>query len=240
LKKQCLEKEEQLQVEVNILKGKLEDKDKLLRFQDSSKVLDDILNSQRSPTIKTGLGFHESIEGESSSQGEARNSKEKSKMINKEMRDQPHQQSRKEILQRKSFTPPMNNVECYVCHNLGHVAARCRRRKVEDHHAEISSHSRYFNGYCFACNMFGHRAVDCYKRNMRHVRCYTCNKLGHIAKECRNKVWAPYQKEKMSSSRLKIWKKKEVQSERGSTTQHTDITESEGAGSVKLQSHTQA
>jgi len=105
LKKQCLEKEEQLQVEVNILKGKLEDKDKLLRFQDSTKVLDDILNSQRSPAIKIGLGFHESIEGESSSQGEARNSKEKSKMINKEMRDQPHQQSRKEILQRKSFTP---------------------------------------------------------------------------------------------------------------------------------------
>ena len=30
MKKQCLEKEEQLQVEVNILKGKLEEKDKLL------------------------------------------------------------------------------------------------------------------------------------------------------------------------------------------------------------------
>ena len=29
MKKQCLEKEEQLQVEVNILKGKLEEKDKL-------------------------------------------------------------------------------------------------------------------------------------------------------------------------------------------------------------------
>jgi hypothetical protein len=90
--------------------------------------------------------------------------------------------------------------------------------------------------------MFGHRAVDCCRRNMRHVRCYTCNKLAHIAKECRNKVWAPYQKEKTSSSHLKMWKKKEVQSERGGTAQHTDITESEGAGSVKLQcpkSHTQ-
>ena len=90
LKKQCLEKEEQHQVEVNILTGKLEDKDKLLRFQDSSKVLDDILSSQRSPTIKTGLGFYESVEGESSSQGEARNSKEKSKVINEEMKDPSH------------------------------------------------------------------------------------------------------------------------------------------------------
>ena len=91
LKKQSLEKEEQHQVEVNILKGKLEEKDKLLRFQDSTKFLDDILNSQRSPAIKTGLGFHESIEGESSSQNKIGNSNEKSKIINKEMRGQPHQ-----------------------------------------------------------------------------------------------------------------------------------------------------
>ena len=28
----------------------------------------------------------------------------------------------------------MHTVECYVCHNLGHVAARCRRRMVQDHH----------------------------------------------------------------------------------------------------------
>ena len=95
MKKQCLEKEEQHQVEVNILNGKLEEKDKLLRFQDSTKILDDILSSQRSPAIKTGLGFYESAEGESSSQGETRNSNEKSKMINKEMRGQPHQQLRK-------------------------------------------------------------------------------------------------------------------------------------------------
>ena len=95
LKKQHLEKEEQHQVEVNILKGKLEEKDKLLRFQDSTKILDDILSSQRSPAIKTGLGFHESVEGESSSQGEARNSNSKPEMLNKEIRGQPHQQPRK-------------------------------------------------------------------------------------------------------------------------------------------------
>ena len=70
---------------------------------------------------------------------------------------------------------------------------------------------------------------------MRHVRCYTCNKLGHIAKEWRKKVWALYQKEKTLSSHFKMWKKKEVKSERGSIAQHIDITESEGARSVKLQ-----
>eukprot|EP00253_Pinus_taeda_P036315 PITA_36315 len=69
IRKQYLEKEEKHQVEVNILKSKLEEKDKLLRFQDSTKILDDILGIQRSPTIKTGLGFYEYVEGDSSSQG---------------------------------------------------------------------------------------------------------------------------------------------------------------------------
>ena len=63
--KQC----QALEVEVNILKGKLEEKVRLLRFQDSTKILDNILSSQRSPSIKLGLGFHETVKGESSSQG---------------------------------------------------------------------------------------------------------------------------------------------------------------------------
>eukprot|EP00253_Pinus_taeda_P006450 PITA_06450 len=44
IRKQYLEKEEQHQVEVNILKRKLEEKDKLLRFQDSTKILDPLLS----------------------------------------------------------------------------------------------------------------------------------------------------------------------------------------------------
>ena len=81
--------------------------------------------------------------------------------------------------------------------------------------------------------MFGHKVIDYYKRNMKHVRCYACNKLEHIAKKCRRKYWAPYQKEK-TSSHLKIWKKKEVQSGRCGTTPYTDITNSGGTESVKL------
>ena len=95
MKNKYLEKEEKYQVEVNILKGKLVEKDKLLRFQDSTKILDDILSIQRSPSIKYGLGFHESVKGESRSQTEERNSTAKSKMLNKEIRGQPHQKPRK-------------------------------------------------------------------------------------------------------------------------------------------------
>ena len=88
-------KEEQHHVEVNILKGKLEENDKLLRFQDSTKILDNIPSSQRSPVIKTGLAFYETVEGESSLQGEARNSNAKPEMLNKEIRGQPQQQPTK-------------------------------------------------------------------------------------------------------------------------------------------------
>jgi len=122
LKKQYLQKEEQYQVEVNILKCKLEEKDKILRLQDNTNILDNILSIQRYSIIKTSLGFHESIEGESSSQDGERNSNEKSKIHNKEMRGQPHQQPRKGIHEIKSFTPncgsdsrlfpPMNNAKC--------------------------------------------------------------------------------------------------------------------------------
>ena len=162
-------------IKLNILKGKLEEKDKLLGFQDSTKILDDSLSSQRFPTIKYGLGFHEMVKGESSSQTEAKNSSAKYEMLNKEIRVQPHQQPRKESLQRKSFTPNygndnqffplMDNVECFICHNFGHVVARCISRMVlaNNHHVERSSASRYFKGYCFSYNMFGRKAIDCYK-----------------------------------------------------------------------------
>jgi len=101
MKKQYPEKEEKYQVELNILKGKLEENGKLLRFHDSTKILDDILSSQMSPAINSGLGFHVTIKGKSSSQTEERNSSAKYEMLNKEIRDQPHQQLRKERIQRK-------------------------------------------------------------------------------------------------------------------------------------------
>jgi len=47
------------EVEVSILEDKLEEKDKKLRFQDSSKILDNILRNQRYPSIKFGLGLLE-------------------------------------------------------------------------------------------------------------------------------------------------------------------------------------
>lgn len=92
------------EVEVSILEGNLTKKDKKLRFPDSSKILDNILSNQRSPSIKYSLGFHENVKGESSSQACARNHKvikENPENRDKELRIQPIQQPNKENLRRK-------------------------------------------------------------------------------------------------------------------------------------------
>ena len=52
-----------MEVDVNILKGKLEEKDKHLTFQDIINILDNILSSQKSHSIKYSLGFRENVEG---------------------------------------------------------------------------------------------------------------------------------------------------------------------------------
>jgi len=56
MKNKYLEKEKKYQVDVNILKDKLEEKDKHLLFQDSTKILDNILSSQRFAAMKYYLG----------------------------------------------------------------------------------------------------------------------------------------------------------------------------------------
>ena len=193
MKKQC----QKLEVEVNILTGKLEEKDKLLRFQDSTNILDNILSNQRSPAIKLGLGFHETVKGESSSQGSAKDSKDvntKSEVL-KEAKGQPTIMNS----QKKPFPPnyrSINNVECFNCHNYGHVAANCRSRLFQSQTSRFYTdrYSGFFKGYCFSCRRFGHKAADCNRgKNRRtqydsyayfssHARCYACNKYGHVEK----------------------------------------------------------
>ena len=132
MKKQC----QKLEVEVNILKGKLEEKDKHLRSQDSTKILDNILSSQRSPSIKFGLGFHETVKGESSSKDKAKYSKDMNVKpeVFKETKRQPTiMNSQRKSFAPKSrsinqFSPLINNVECFICHNYGHIATNCRSK----------------------------------------------------------------------------------------------------------------
>jgi hypothetical protein len=60
ISKQLNEKQqdcEKLEAEIVFLKRELEKGNNQSRFENSSKILDDILNSQRSSSNKTGLGY---------------------------------------------------------------------------------------------------------------------------------------------------------------------------------------
>lgn len=82
-----------------------------MRFQDSTKILDSILSSQRSPSITLGLGFHETVKGEYSSQACARIFKDnntKSETPIKEIRIQPKLESNKDEFSKEIIAP--NNI----------------------------------------------------------------------------------------------------------------------------------
>ena len=102
---------QRLEVEVNILKRKLEEKDKHLRFQDSTRILDNIISIWRPPSIKFGLGFHETIKGESSSQACAKYPKDNNAKpeVFKETKGQPKIMNSK----RKSFHPSYINIKWF-------------------------------------------------------------------------------------------------------------------------------
>ena len=63
-KKQVCEK---LEAEIKLLKGEIEKEKKGSQFGNSSKILDEIISSQRSPNNKTGLGYTQ--DSTSTSQG---------------------------------------------------------------------------------------------------------------------------------------------------------------------------
>lgn len=134
-----MEKEDQcqkLEAEVSIRKGKLIEKEKHLKFHDSTKILDNLLNSKISPSIKLDLGFHETVKGEYNSQAHSEVKKYNSENTGKELRSQPSQQPKKNISQRKTFppininnnrfSPLINDIECFICHNYGHIVANYR------------------------------------------------------------------------------------------------------------------
>ena len=120
----------------------------------SSGKLDEILDAQRSPLIKTGIGQ----EGESSKSKEKENKKiifvkakkndeaaqtipTKEEICNKEDTDQKKPLVAKNLINTKTpeyvkfgnhqrrFFPHMKNTTCYVCHKLGHIAAYCHARR---------------------------------------------------------------------------------------------------------------
>ena len=190
LKSQLEEKEEtvqKLEMEVVGLREKGKKHEALVKLQDSSIVLDKILDCQRSPLDKTGLGYKknkEKLEDESWSlktpvagtstskaapQAPAQDNKEIGSSKMKQGVRSVHQSNfRKETAPRPRYESGFNGY-CYYCSNFGHKAMDCRRR----------AGSPNVSVRCWTCNQVGHVAATC-----RTVRCYSCSGFGHKAHEC--------------------------------------------------------
>ena len=109
----------------------------------SSSILDEILESQRSPFDKTGLGYgktkKETEEGPSCS------------LFAPSIPAQKKEEMRSEI-KNKPYVPQ----------------ARFRREPAPKYD-QTNRYDDTFHGYCFSCNDYGHRAVDCRKDFRRNV-----------------------------------------------------------------------
>ena len=222
LKNQLEEKEkhnEKLECEVVSLRKELEKVKTLnLRFDKGSETLDEIIKVQRSPLIKTGLGYT----GESS-QASAPNYL---KAVRIGLQHAATQQGNKESLQVKHDHLNSKNTN-------RNIFQRNTSQQVNSSRRFHDRRNFFFNGQCFSCHNFGHKVVQCVayktimtrearkkridietKKNaynkfsplLNEVECAYCNNFGHEEFECRRKVQP---KEHVPSS-SKVWKNKEL------------------------------
>jgi hypothetical protein len=192
IKKQVCEK---LEAEIKFLKCELEKEKKGSKFGNSSKILDEILSSQRSPNNKTGLGYTQDSTSTSQGpinyadalKGSLRREDNKAKMIPLKIVSHKHKStfptkvknSRKNTITRRN--PPNKYLfigYCYSCNNFGHKEVHCK------------AYGQYNN---INVQIYKNNRDNTEKRNYNsfsplqnfNIECKKCNKWGHKTKECR-------------------------------------------------------
>ena len=145
---------ENLESKIEMLKGELEKEKKGSKFENSSKILDEIISSRRSPINKTGLGYTQ--DSTSTSQGSIE-------------RPIGYADPLKIPLRREYNKERMMPLETVP--NKQKLASPTKEK--DDRNNTItrrnpSNISQYiFLGYCYSCNNFGHEVVHC-KAYRRH------------------------------------------------------------------------
>jgi hypothetical protein len=212
------------------LKEQLEEKDKIIgnleaeivtlrkdiqkkNMQNSSKVLDDIISSQKSHLDKSGLGYNQTEKGSSSKTTEqetnpkiyAETIKGDRKMYKEDYRDTPpprrfrfqnqqqtdRPQEEEGFIRapsfRRSSTPRYQTIFfglCYACNNFGHKVVNCRANNMNNNNFE--SHTQ--RGYSRRPSETQRRSYNRFESLSTEVECYKCNNFGHVAKNCRMTV----------------------------------------------------
>jgi hypothetical protein len=212
------------------LKEKLEEKDRIIgnleaeivalrkdiqkkNMQNSSKVLDDIISSQKSHLDKSGLGYNQTEKGSSSKTTEqetypksyAETIKGDRKIYKEDYRDTPpprrfrfqNQQQTDRPQEEEGFirAPPFRRSStpryqtiffglCYACNNFGHKVVNCRANNRNNNNFE--SHTQ--RGYSRRPSETQRRSYNRFESLSTEVECYKCNNFGHVAKDCRMTV----------------------------------------------------
>eukprot|EP00253_Pinus_taeda_P003692 PITA_03692 len=205
---------EKLEGEIVALRKEIEKTKAInLKFVKGSETLDEIINVQRSPLNKTGLGYTGETSQASTSKSYLEAAKGNEQKHNGDYQakqgqiaSKGHQQS--VLRMNKGYNQPqvrssqfgsrMNNNRDY-----NHMAGRFDNRR------------NFFNGQCFSCHNFGHKAAQCvaYKTIMtreaqkqrsmtgiskrtynnfsaleNEIECSICNNFGHEDSECRSRL----------------------------------------------------
>jgi hypothetical protein len=198
----------------------------------ASEELTSILNQQRNPKLKVGLGYEEGSSSDHPS------NMEPIKFVKSTIIDNNHSAKTK-----KENQPPRRNEGKGTRtdqRNYQHERNRSTQRRQF-----FPRYKSFFYGYCFFCSNFGHKAITCslrcryeqtsYSRNnylpqqrLRQLsnkhnnsyehnnhysllfsepKCYVCHNYGHKATDCRLRNYKPDLKS--TAENFKVWKKKE-------------------------------
>jgi hypothetical protein len=171
-----------------------------IKFMNNSTILDEILDIQRSPNDKSGLGYNKEaihLEASTSKKYEVSPSLSKGGInvaiqpstqsketfnrtkqgINQESIFTPQSKSRRETPSRWTIKQRYEHVfygHFYSCNEYGHKALDCRHARKDN--------GRFNNTLrCWRCNQVGHIASHCHT-----MRCYNCSGFGHKSQDCRN------------------------------------------------------
>jgi hypothetical protein len=182
-------------------------------MQNSSKVLDEIINSKKYHLDKSGLGYNQTEKGSSSKTTEqetypkryAETIKGDRKIYKEDYRDTP--QPRRFIFQnqqqtnrpqeeerfiraplfKRSSTPKYQTTFfglCYAFYNFGHKAVNCRANNKNINNFESYTQK----GYPRRPSETQRRSYNKFEYLSTEVECYKCNNFGHMAKDCRMTV----------------------------------------------------
>jgi hypothetical protein len=212
------------------LKEQLEEKDRIIinleaeivtlrkdirkkNMQNSSKVLDDIINSKKSHLDKSRLGYNEIEKGSSSKTIEqekipkiyTETIKGDMKIYKEDYRDTPPSKIFKFQNQQQTYrpqeeeglirAPPFRRYTtlryqtiffglCYACNNFGHKVVNCRANNKNNNNFE--SHTQ--RGYLGRPSETQRIIYNMFESLSTEVECYKCNNFGHMDKDCRMAV----------------------------------------------------